>query len=508
MENINYIALVKAVERLRLINNTKEEWYAYLNEAGFKTNNRGFQQRDALAIFNKISKWIEDKFSISLFDLLTDYQLFSSINYTNRTKRHSAINMNSIKETYKEIIIEGYKSSLKDIDKVMSEIEQYGYNIDLLFLITLGAIPAYDTNPQEVVFSRDIKSMYFHIKNFIAELYPKFSENQQEHNNVPFNVEMEKHPYIQKQLHQIEKRIDSQEATRIDLIAFLINTTDNLYVNYHKEALYENNIAMDKIELPEIDNDCIWIEEDKDYKDCNFYWEFIQIGMDYFLYKFDRRANTYTKYTIIFFDEKAKIQFYAAHPEAIKFTCKGEPIEHQLFVFGNIELYMDKKETLQTITFHSYENKVSDKKKFIQGGFPPNALKRIPYNIDKKWFDQWEYQKDSFNNEFPQYEYDIRNKERLISSKHIYVEKEGVLIEGSNETYRITSWYEIPRLNSKLPLEQINIDSLILTYQMLERNYITFVEANVSIDVTDEESLKQYGISITSNPTILKTIDK
>ena len=132
----------------------------------------------------------------------------------------------------------------------------------------------------------------------------------------------------------------------------------------------------------------------------------------------------------------------------------------------------------------------------------------MPYCIDKDWFDRWECSLNSFKNKFPQYEYDKSYKERLISSKHIYVEKERTLIDEDTKTYRIKSWYAIPRLNSDLPLEQMNIDSLILTYQMLGRDYITFVEINISIDVTDEESRNKYGITITSNPTILVVEDE
>lgn len=508
MENIDYSGLVKAIERLRLIKNTKEEWYAYLNEAGFRTNKRGFQQRDALAIFNMISKWVDDKFNLPLFDLLNDYKHFSSTNYTYGTKRRAIINIDTIKEVYKQLIIEGYESPLKSIDKVTSEINQYKYNIHLLYLITLGTIPTYDANPQEVVFDTGIKSMYFRIKDFIAELYPQFSQDRQGRDNALFNVEMEKHPFIKEELHKIETRIKSREATRIDLIAFLMNITGNLYVNYHKEALYENNMAMDKIQLPQIDEDYIWIDANSEYKHCNLYWQFLSIGMDYFLYKFDRKANCYTEYTVIFYQEKGKTKFYATHPEAMRCVCKGESLEHQLFVFGDMELYLNEKEIPQRITFHSYEDKRKDKKKIIQGDFPPDTLKRIPYCIDKDWFDRWECSLNSFKNKFPQYEYDKSYKERLISSKHIYVEKERTLIDEDTKTYRIKSWYAIPRLNSDLPLEQMNIDSLILTYQMLGRDYITFVEINISIDVTDEESRNKYGITITSNPTILVVEDE
>lgn len=505
MKNTDHNSTVKAIERLRLIKNTKKEWYTYLNQSGFKTNYRGFDPRDAAAIFNMIDEWVYSHFDIYLSDILDRYERFSSANYTKGTKRRSTININSVKEAYKEIVIEGYQSSHKGTSQVISEMEKYEYDPDLLFLITIGAIPAYDNNPQDVLFDKGIKSMYAYIKNFIAELYPQFAQNQESYSNVVFNVEMEKHPFIKEELYKIEKRIESQEATRIDLIAFFVKVTNNLYINYHKDALYESNMAIDKIELPEIDHDCIWIEADKKIEDSNFYWIFSQIGMDYFLRKYDRKDNTYTEYTIIFFRNKEETLFYATHPEAIRNICQREPIENQLFAYGNIEI-TDQDNIPQEITFHSYADKKKKEKKYIKGGFPPKSLKRIRKTYNK-WFDTWEKLKKGFINAFPQYDYDKSYKERLIGSEYIFVEKERMPIDKDKKTYRITSWYQVPRFHSELPLEEINIDSLILVFSFLERNYISFVEYNICIDVTDEKSCNQYGISITSDLTIQSSLD-
>lgn len=488
MENIDYITLVKSIEHLRLMKNTQKEWHVYLNETGFKSNNRGFKNRDAIAIFDKIRAWADKELNIDLYDLLIQYSKFSSNNFTRGTKRRSFINESTIKESYKAWIIPNNESSSTKLQKIEEEIDKYKYDHNLLFLIVTNIIPAYDANPTDISWDEHLADRFSYIKTVIGELYA-------EAGTALFNVEMEKHPYIKDALHKIEERIKSQEATRLDLIAFFINVTNNLYINSNKEALYEANQYIEKMQLHEIDSECLWIASNKELEESDFYWEFTQIGMDYFLYKYDKKAHLYTEYTIVFFKDKENIQFYAQHPESINDLCANKPIDDKLFVFGYITV--DKRRNIpQEIIFHSYADQQHSIKKSIKGGFPPTSLKRITHRGHEKWMDIWKTQKENYQNKFPQYDYDKSAKEHMLTVEHIYIEKERSLTSIEEGTHQITSWYRIPRDCPEFPLHQISLEDIILTFHFLDKDYIFFVTSNICLDVTDDESRSRYGISI------------
>lgn len=496
MRNIDYKHLVDKIRNLRLVKNTRKEWETYLMETGFKITALDYE-----AIWLKMSQWSYDRWEIDLHDLLIEYAIFNKENYTDCTARHKAvINETSVKELLKCYLTD-YESDLRHIDKAMDEVDLKNYDLSLLYLVVTKYIPSY-TNTSYPDMSQDkLVEQYVSLKTVVEELYTLLC--RQESLTRVYDVKIHEHPYLRRIIAQMEERIEKRELIRLDLIAFFMNAVNNLYANSHKEALYEANIAIrdNKVAINDIHNNCIWTKEGKTLEDSDFLWEFEQIGMDYYLYKFDRKIDmNYTKYTLIFFEQKNQIHFYALHPKANKYTFEGVPVSSELFSLGIVEI--DKEARPLKLSFTCDNTSLS--------GFPSQlTLQRNSLEGKKstKWFNSQKNRISSLKNRYPQYEYKELGNECLFSKEYIFIEKDREIIDEKHKIYRITSWYQIYRYAQGLSLEQMSFDNLIMRTRFGEKEYLSFVEANTFIDVTDDVARSKYDITIKHNPTVFSVPD-
>jgi hypothetical protein len=145
----------------------------------------------------------------------------------------------------------------------------------------------------------------------------------------------------------------------------------------------------------------------------------------------------------------------------------------------------------------------------VTGGIKelPRKLERIPeenlYEISPYFAD---CDLNEFENAYPEYDYDSRNMERLISADYIFVEKDSE--EMDNGSRNVTSWFRIPRHdNPAWDIDQIQVDDQIYHIQLFGEEYLFFDPLNLSLKVTTAEDLASQHIVVMSVPSLAPDID-
>ena len=98
--------------------------------------------------------------------------------------------------------------------------------------------------------------------------------------------------------------------------------------------------------------------------------------------------------------------------------------------------------------------------------------------------------------------YEYLPAERVISTRHIYVECTSCEQEDER---MIETWYKIPRTAL---LEEVDMNTPIAHIRHDEHTYICFIPMNQSFDVTNEKTRAKGGIEIVNQIVITEPVQK
>jgi len=184
-------------------------------------------------------------------------------------------------------------------------------------------------------------------------------------------------------------------------------------------------------------------------------------------------------------------------PKNIVNSVKNEPLDEDMFMTGYTEVQYDDGLPVE-IEFEPVAGGIKKLPRKLER-ISEEHLYEISHDFAVCYFDQ-------FENAYPEYDYDSRNMERLISADYIFVEKDSE--EMDNGSRNVTSWFRIPRHdNPAWDIDQIQVDDQIYHIQLFGEEYLFFDPLNLSLKVTTAEDLASQHIVVMSVPSLAPDID-
>jgi hypothetical protein len=479
-EHIDAEHLCDVIKNLRLFTNTEKEWkekYGSLYKPGLK--DKLIDVLDA-----QCKREYDEEFNLR--DFMADYSISHKNEFLDRHKRDKIFTdrdnllallryqfMPKGTPIPKELIGKDYLNDFLKCDPAM---------LLLWSIVDHGrhqkAIPFFDERSGDV----DIESYSFFIRELrqlLIYVYPKetfFGDNN---------------PCVKMEFDKINTKLHNGTIIRMDLVMLVCSVLSNVDINNNKDELYyafNEIICKTALSFDICGDDVMWI--DPDCFPITHVFMFAELDTGYSLFRIDINTNKYLSLPLIIYKQSGHTCAYISGPKSIINAVKNKPFDKDMYMTCYVEV--------------EYDNKIPEKFIFkpVVGNLKemPKTLKRISEdelcNISHK------YESFDFNDlkyEYPEYFYENRNVERLISADFIFVEKDSEELEDGSRN--VTSWFRIPRHGNPLwSLDYIKVDDKIFHIHLSGEEYIFFDALMLSIKVTTAEDLAANNIVVMPYP--------
>jgi hypothetical protein len=478
-EHIDAEHLCDVIKNLRLFTNTEKEWkekYGRLYKPGLK--------KDLLDLLNmQCKKKYDDSFD--LYEFMDDYSVSRKNEFLDRHKRDKIFTdrENLLALMRYQFMPKGCPIPMELAGKDIKDFLKCEAVLLLLWSIVdhdthQKAIPFFDERSGDV----DMQSYSFFIKELrqlIVKVYPDktfFSDN---------------HPNIKVEFDNINKKLKRGTIVRMDLVMLVYNVFSNVIITNNKDELYYANkeiMSKNAVKLNICGEDVIWV--DPDYAPITKVFIFTECEEGYSTFIIDFNTRKYISIPITIYSLYDNYSAFILGPKSIMNLVTNKPLDDDMYM----TCYVDVE----------YHENVPHSLNFkpVVGKFEeiPKTLRRISDEELCSITARYEsFNLDDLECEYPEYDYDDRNVERLISADFIFVEKECEELEDGSRN--VTSWFRIPRHGNPLwNLDYIKVDDKIFHIHLSGEEYIFFDALMLSIKVTTAEDLAANNIVVMPYP--------
>ena len=284
------------------------------------------------------------------------------------------------------------------------------------------------------------------------------------------NIPLQKLPLISDI--EVDIRKEPESRCRLHLI-FITQCILDSYGNMstRQRISITNQELAEKAIDPEVEG--IWTEDETQ----SVFWKYEALanGYNLFRYSLDSRNKRlcYTKYFMGFYNMEWGVMAYVLHPNAIHYAVSCKPIPNNLFAYLDCTIHED------TITFDSCsaDGRWFGLKKLRRGG-------NIGY-YTKLLANDWLEKTDNH----PEDAYTFRFSIAAITNEHIYIRNDD------------STFYKVPKSLDDV-LEDASFKDYIgvITFTNPSKDspttFIAFDQFGLYYDVSTEENMKEWGISI------------
>lgn len=476
-KNINVEQLCDVIKNLRLFTNTEQEWkekYASLYKPGQK--DKLFDLLDA--------QCRKDYDGLELSDFMDDYSKSSKNAFLDKHKRDVIFtNEDNLLTLVRHFCMPGDTQLPERMAGRKDIIGFQKCDVALLLLWSIvdherhtKALPFFDERTGDV----DISSYGFiisELRRLLSKVFPK----KVFVTGTP--------PVIISEFRKIQTKLHNRTIIRMDLVALVINVLGNIITIKNRDELYacvEEMNAKYAVTMDISDEDDWWIDPDK--APVKQLYKFEECGSSYSLITYNLENHTYSDTTVTFFRKGEDSIAVVLSPTSTLHLVRNEPLAEGTFMYCNCESLSDDDRP-DALRLHPYSGSISSF---------PCTLKRISVKTLTSLIPAFTLSRlDDFDNKYPDYEYDRRNVERLISADYIFVEKSCVTQpDGSSQ---VSSWYRLSRYdNPDWNLHLIKPEDYIFHIHLFGEDYLFFDMLNLSLKVTTEQDCEKLGIEITT----------
>ncbi len=455
--SMTYADRLNAIHRLRLLRNTTGELSAH---TGIQLRNNSFSKKAPFitrCIYSEFCREAQERTSTNLDELMNDYytasRCFEKIAKTRKTQPEFH------REVLRCLLDERFAAS--EASKPYRAVAESLPNVDeaLFTLLVLNVLPSFQAKGGDV-------DPNMHLE-YLVRLRDYFRPLYEESRVFCFA------PYLTEMYQNSVRRIRRGELfTRLDLIHFTREIVANLANNHNQEALLQVNTYINQQKIHPDLMQGAW-KENGSYGGNPVYWLFEELGMDYILIRrvFDEKAKRITecRYEVSIYRDNEEYVFQLLRQSEVEKICTGNSILEQAYMNGRC--LIDNPEKPLRIEWKFKTNRYDD--------FPLILILSEDDSYDKSVesakAEGWDVICETGD-------YEYLSAERVITSRHIYIECESSDRESER---KIVSWYRIPRIGV---LESVDITTPITRICHDGCTYILFIPENQAFNVTDDKA--------------------
>ena len=480
--------LCDVIKNLRLFTNTNKEWkekYGSLYKPG--------QKEKLLDVLNAQCKKEYDE-DFDLYEFMEEYRVSCKNEFVDKHKRDVILTNNK----YLLSLIR-YKFMPEDTP-IPDELTAWKDDLDgylkcepvllLLWSIVdherhIKALPFFDERSGNV----DIQSYDFFIKELRKLLTKVFPAETIYGKDLPIII---------TEFKKINAKYNDKTIVRMDLVMLVYNVLSNVIINCNRDELYyaiKEIVSKNTLSLDICGDSVCWIKPD--CVPLKQVYIFEKMGIYYSLCRYDLETYKYTNFSVNLYSRNGRSYASVLGPKTILNLVKSEPFSEDSFLISFINVKYDGDLPVE-IEFEPVTGGIKELPRKLERTSIEN-LCEISHDLAVCNFDQ-------FENAYPEYDYDSRNMERLISADYIFIEKDSE--EMDNGSRNVTSWFRIPRYdNPAWNIDQIQVDDQIFHIHLFGEEYLFFDPLNLSLKVTTAEDLASQHIVVMSVPSFAPDVD-